>query len=216
MNAPYALELRELLKQHGRLLENDHFVLKSGQHADTYVNLKNLHEVWPLLDAFAKRIAEAAEELGIELVAGVETGGTPLARRVAELLPVRDGESSPYILAIPKEGRARIPRDAYCGRSPRTLIVEDVVTSGGSLLSAVKRFQSSNRAAEVVAAATAVNRKDVQPGSVGVDRLITALHLQIPSWNEDEAPVEIMARPVNTDLGHGKAYLERKAREASA
>jgi orotate phosphoribosyltransferase len=107
------------------------FTLTSGQKSDVYVDIKRVwtrpERLRPLAEAFASRVGDA------EVLAGVELGAVPLV--VATALAT----GLPYVV-IRKAARDHGMRRRFEGELPpgsRALLLEDVTTTGGSLVEAV-------------------------------------------------------------------------------
>jgi orotate phosphoribosyltransferase len=121
-----------------------HFVLTSGALSDYYIDIKKASTVPTIL----KRIAEAmsGHTKGYDLLAGMELGAVPLV--VA--LSLETG--IPYVI-IRKEKREhgtgkQIEGGDVNGKS--VLIVEDVTTSGGSVVKTIKILRENNAEVEKV------------------------------------------------------------------
>ena len=116
------------VRETGALLEG-HFQLASGVHSDRYMEKFNLLQ-WPGHTEDACRpIAAAGRELEPTTVVGPTTGGVILAYEVARQLGLRGiiAERNPD-----GPGR-RIQRDFRLEPGERVLVVDDVLTSGGSV-----------------------------------------------------------------------------------
>ena len=142
--------LREELERRGAMLEG-HFQLASGRHADVYIEKFRILQ-WP--DVTGELCAELAErfaEAGATLVAGPTTGGVILAFEVARRLGLR------AIIAERREGGGREFRRGFeLGAGDRALVVDDVLTTGGSVRDTVAAVRA--RGAEVVGVGVLVSR----------------------------------------------------------
>lgn len=130
------------------------FTLTSGAKSRYYVDVKAAMTDPPTLRAIAKGMADVARKTGpYDAVAGMELGAVPLATAVSletglPLLIVRKGER--------KHGTGK----RIEGRDPkgqRVFVVEDVTTSGGSTLEAVKVLREAG--ATVTHASVVVDRE---------------------------------------------------------
>ncbi len=136
------------------------FTLRSGVVATEYFD-KYLFESDPVM---LRRIAEALAPLvpahGVDALAGLETGGIPLAVMLSQVTGVP-------VLFVRKEaktyGTCRLAEGGEVeGR--RLFIVEDVVTSGGAVLDAVTELR--RRGATIEQAVCVIDRE-----SGGVENL---------------------------------------------
>ena len=112
-----------LLRDRGAV-RTGHFLLSSGKHSDTYVEKAQVFE-WP---ADTVRLAEqmASWHRHIEAVVAPAVGAIPLGFAVAQAAEAR------FLYAERVEGRMALRRGFALRPEERTLVVEDVVTTGGS------------------------------------------------------------------------------------
>ena len=120
------LSAKRLLRDAGALIEG-HFQLASGKHSPLYVEKFRLLERPPQTEALCRMIASWARDLRTELVAGPTTGGIIISYEVARLLGVRG------IFAEKRDGGRAFQRGFEIAAGERTLVVDDVLTTGGSV-----------------------------------------------------------------------------------
>lgn len=181
MVGPVRTDAEALLRDAGALLEG-HFQLASGRHSAKYIEKFRLLERPPQTDALCRMIADWARGMAPEVVAGPTTGGLIISYEVARHLGLRS------IFADKDE-------DGTLGRSfqrgfeirpgERVLVVDDVLTTGGSIrdvLAAVKRLGG-----EVVGVGVLVDRS---AGRVdfGVP-LFACLQLDLATYPPDDCPL---------------------------
>ncbi len=140
-------ELLEMFQQLG-VVSNGHFMLSSGRHSDEYWEKFRLLE-WPrVTEQLCREIAGRYKRSAIAAVVGPTTGGALLAQEVARQLDTR------CLLAEPAPGGGReLRRGFVLHPAERTLIVDDVLTTGHSLretLSAIQPFQPEIVSIEVL------------------------------------------------------------------
>ncbi|MDP3957449.1 MAG: hypothetical protein Q8Q10_03040 [bacterium] len=102
-----------------------------------------------------------------------------------------------------------------CGR--RVLVAEDTLTTGGSAARTVRAVISVGGI--VVGVGVLANGGKVTAASIGVDRLEALMEVDRQMFTEAEcADHGLCAQgvPINTDFGHGAAFLARKAAEKQA
>ncbi len=148
-NDPEHRELARLIGERCRL--SGRFTLRSGRASSVYFD-KYLFEADPEL---LGRIAEHAARLvpaGTEVLAGLELGGVP----VATALSLATGLPVAFVRKEAKAyGTARLAEGAPIeGR--RTLVVEDVITTGGQVATSTAELRS--RGALVDAALCIIDR----------------------------------------------------------
>lgn len=138
-------EVADILRRAGALLEG-HFLLTSGRHSGIYVEKFRLLEQPFHAQELCRLIAQHFRPLGVQLVAGPTTGGIIISYEVARQLGVRG------IFAEKAAQGRTFSRGFWVGPGERTLVVDDVLTTGGSIREVVE----------------AVRRAGGQPVGVGV------------------------------------------------
>ncbi len=119
-------DLGAMMKRHGVLREG-HFLLTSGRHSDRYFEKFRILEQPPVCEAFARAVAERFRDSLATAVCGPTTGGVIIAYEVARQLGTR------CIIAEKAETGRRIGRGFKLGPDDRVLVVDDVMTTGGSI-----------------------------------------------------------------------------------
>ncbi len=173
------LNAEQLLRDRGALLRG-HFVLSSGRHSDTYVEKFRILQ-WPdvtteLCRGIAERFRESADT-----VAGPTTGGIIVAFETARQLGAR------CVIAERSEGgHGRAFRRGFeLGPANRVLVVDDVLTTGGSVREVIEAVERTG--ATVVGVGVLVDRT---AGRTIFDRpLYAALSLDVRSWEPAECPL---------------------------
>ena len=121
-----AIDLGQLLESSGAVLHG-HFLLTSGRHSEVYFEKFRILEQPHVLSALCTQIATHYKESQIELVVGPTTGGIIIAFEVARQM----GLPSAYIET--ENGIKTFRRSKTLPAGIRTLIVDDVLTTGTSL-----------------------------------------------------------------------------------
>jgi orotate phosphoribosyltransferase len=170
-------EAEQLLRDAGALLEG-HFQLTSGKHSLLYVEKFRLLERPPQTDALCRMIADWARQFDPQLVAGPTTGGVIISYVVARLLGTRG------IFAESDNGGRAFKRGFQIDAGERVLIVDDVLSTGGSLRDVID----------------AVRREGGEPCGIAalVDRtagktdfglpFFACLSLEVPAYDADDCP----------------------------
>ena len=202
-------EVLDILQEVGAF-RSGHFVFVSGLHADTYVNKNAMYPYTHTMSKLCRGIAEMFKGQGTEAVVGPATGGIILSQWVAYHLSEMDGREV-YSTYADKDGERFVIKRGYdtLMKGKKTLVVEDLVTTGGSLKKVVEAARGVG--ADVVAAVAICNRGEVTKAAVGnppVFKSLLTVHLE--QWPEDECDLCERDIPVNTDIGHGKEFLARK------
>lgn len=187
-----------------------HFVFVSGLHADTYVNKNAMYPYTREMSELCKSIAERYKGQGIEAVVGPSTGGIILSQWVAHHLSDMEGKQI-FSVYADKDGEGFVIKRGYDEviRAKRTLVVEDLVTTGGSLRKVVE--EARRVGAEVAAAVAICNRGEVTKEMVGnPPEFFSLLNVHLEQWPAETCELCERNIPINTDVGHGKEFLARK------
>jgi len=128
-------ETESLLRQVGAILDG-HFLLASGRHSPLYVEKFRLLEQPPQTEELCRRIADHFRPQSVQLVAAPTTGGIILSYEVAHQLGVRG------IFAEKVKEERRFGRGFRVAPSERTLVVDDVLTTGGSIREVIEAVRA--------------------------------------------------------------------------
>ena len=130
--------LIQLLKENEVFLKGD-FTLSSGKKSDYYINMKKAITEPEILSTIAKLITEMISGDNVDKVAGPALGAVPIATAVSL-------ESRIPLLMIRKEkkgyGTSKLI-EGELNSGDNVIVVEDVTTTGGSLLKAIKAIQDN-------------------------------------------------------------------------
>ena len=119
-------QILQVFRDTGVMLEG-HFLLTSGRHSDRYMQCAHLFEHAAHSEALCKLLADNFRGDGITLVVGPALGGIIMAYEVACQLGCRN------IFAERENGVMTIRRGFEVKPEDRVLMVEDAVTTGGSV-----------------------------------------------------------------------------------
>ena len=172
-------EVMGILEERGAVLHG-HFKLSSGRHSDLFVQKFRVLEHPRLAQRFGESIATAFDN-DFDLVACPAVGAvvlgftTALAGDARMVFAEREGDAMKF-----RRGFEIAPRE-------RTLIVEDVVTTGGSAREVVDLVREAG--GEPVGVGVLIDRGDpVKPPGFGVP-MRSLLKLEVTSWALEECPL---------------------------
>ena len=175
----------EIFKNSGALLEG-HFVLTSGRHSASYFQCAKLLQYPKYLELFSKKIVDYFKGNVIDLVMSPAVGGIVLGTEVGRLLKKRT------VFAERVNGKMAIRRGFEIKANEKVLIVEDVITTGGSVkevMNLVKDFGGS-----IVGVGVIVDRSS---GEVVLhDNQLSLASLKVNSYDSNEVPSELASIPV--------------------
>jgi len=157
-------EVIEKFKSAGALLEG-HFILSSGLHSPVYLQCAIALQSTAVSAEFGAAIAERFRGERIETVASPAIGGIVIGYEVARQLGVR------FIWTEREQARMTLRRGFGVSKGERMLVVEDVITTGGSTRETIAALR--NAGADVVAAASIIDRSGGK-ADVGVPRVSLA------------------------------------------
>lgn len=167
-----------LLKEHGVLLAG-HFKLASGRHSGQYFEKFRILEQPEVCGRFAQRVADRFRDAGVTAVCGPTTGGVIIAFEVARRLGTR------CVIAEKAEQGRKLGRGFRLGPGDNVLVVDDVMTTGGSLVETLAALEPFGCRVEGVAVFI-----DRSGGRHRLDRDVFAVFSQdVVTWPADECPL---------------------------
>ncbi len=198
----------------GALITGDHLVYTSGRHGSSYVNKDALYPHTAATSQVCARIAARFADAGVEVVAGPTVGGVIMAQWTAQHLSVLTGREVLAVYAEEEVGeggaRRRLFRRGYdalvAGR--RVLVVEDILTTGGSARLVVAAAHEAG--GSVVGVGALCNRGGVSAEMIGAPLLFSLSEVPLESFAPEECPLCAAGVPINTRVGKGAAFLGAK------
>lgn len=168
----------EILKKAEVLLEG-HFLLTSGRHSDKYMQCAKLLQYPEYAEEIAKAIAQHFEGEKIDIVIAPAIGGIVIGYEVARQLKVKN------MFAERVDGKMTLRRNFEIPQGAKVLVVEDVVTTGGSVKEVMEVVKAQG--GEVIGVGVIVDRSN---GAVdfGVP-CKPALSMEVKSYEEAECPI---------------------------
>src|SRR6184192_2853514 len=144
-----ANEVIETFKRTGALLEG-HFILSSGLHSSVYLQCALALDSTIVAMKFGAAMAEHFKNQQIETVASPAIGGIVIGYEVARQLGAR------FIWTERDAGQMTLRRGFTVRPGEKVLVVEDVITTGGSTRETVETLR--NAGALVVSATSIIDR----------------------------------------------------------
>ena len=189
-------ELLTLLQNTGAMLEG-HFLLTSGRHSNVYIEKFRILEDPNALDKVCGAMAEIVMDKNVELVLGAAIGGILIAGGVGRYLGTQ------HIFSERVNGKMELRRGFSITKGQRVVIVEDIITTGGSVYELIQLV--NEQGAEIVQVVNLVHRSSTEI-NFGVPS--TAL-LTIPSesWEPNDCPLCKQEMPV-TERGRTGKKME--------
>ena len=171
-------ETLAMFKSSGALLDG-HFRLTSGRHSNSYFQCAKVLQYPEYLSAICGEIAGFFRESGITTVISPAIGGIVVGTEVGRQLSVKT------IFAERKEGTMMIRRGFSIDPSEQVLVVEDVITTGGSVAEVIELVKAAG--ATVAGVASVVDRSN---GKVRLaDKQFSLLTMEVVSYAPEECPL---------------------------
>ena len=178
-------EIINVFKDTGALLDG-HFILTSGRHSSSYFQCARVLQHPQYLTHFAEMIAEHFNKEKIDAVISPAIGGVVLGTEVGRILNIRT------IFAERKDGDMCIRRGFKIEPGENILIVEDVITTGGSVREVMD--QVINHKGIISGVGVMVDRSN---GSVALHpNQFSIIAMEARSYGPDEVPESLSAIPV--------------------
>jgi orotate phosphoribosyltransferase len=174
-------EARALLESCGAVLSG-HFQLTSGRHSDTYIEKARVFEDPALTFRLAEDLARAHPEAAA--VVSPAVGAIPLGFAVAHAAGAR------FLFAEREDGRMALRRGFELRAGEPTLIVEDVITTGGSAAEVAGLVRDAG--ARLLGVGALVDRSAEPPPF----ELTAVLRIEARSWDPGECPLCAEGRPL--------------------
>ncbi len=171
-------QILEQFKNSDALLEG-HFILSSGLHSPKYLQCALALQYPNDAAKFARAIAGKLAAERFDTVASPAIGGLIIGYETAKALNVR------FIWTERQDGVMTLRRGFSVNRGERILVVEDVITTGGSTRECIEALEKHG--AKVAAAASIIDRSNGK-ADVGVTRIALAT-LEVPSYTPEDCPM---------------------------
>ena len=170
----------QLLLDAGAVLEG-HFQYASGRHGDRYIEKFRLLERPQTTADLCGQIAAAFRHANVEVVVGPTTGGILLSHETARNLGTKA-----FFAESSEAGGRYIGRGFSFEPGQRTLVVDDVLTTGGSIRDTIAAVRAAG--AEPVGVAVVVDRTNGQTAFADLP-FFACLSIEVASWDASECPL---------------------------
>lgn len=175
----------KIFKNSGALLEG-HFILTSGRHSASYFQCAKLLQYPKYLELFSNKIVDHFKDNEIDLVMSPAVGGIVLGTEVGRLLKKRT------VFAERVNGKMAMRRGFEIKANEKVLIVEDVITTGGSVKEVMNLV--IDLGGSIVGVGVIVDRSN---GEVVLhDNQLSIASLKVNSYDSNEVPSELASVPV--------------------
>ena len=186
-------EIIKKLEETGAILEG-HFLLTSGKHSNKYIEKFRILENPDTLDLVCKEMAQLFKDKKVEIVLSAAIGGILLCGGVGRHLNVK------HIFAERVDGQLCLRRGFDLPKGVKVLIVEDIVTTGGSIFELIEL--SNSYGAEIIGICSLVDRSLIKNDFKYEYKSL--LELPIDSWEEKDIPDWLAEIPITSPGRSGK------------
>lgn len=170
--------IKEILER-TEVLQSGHFLLTSGKHSNKYMQCAKIFQHPDISAEISKDLAEKFDGYDIDIVIGPAVGGIILAYEVARQLEVM------ALFAERENGAMTLRRGFEIKPGSRVLVVEDVITTGGSVKEVINVVRKAG--GEVVGVASVVDRSG---GKALFDvPFKSAMKINIDTFDPEECPM---------------------------
>ncbi|WP_124727684.1 orotate phosphoribosyltransferase [Staphylospora marina] len=170
--------LQEAINRTG-VLKEGHFLLSSGRHSNRYMQCALLLMHPSDAEETGRALADRFRDLSVDIVVGPALGGVIIAHETARALGV------PCLFAERREGVMTLRRGFSVKPGQKVLVVEDVVTTGGSVKEVIALLEETG--AEILAVGSIIDRTGGNnPFPVRYEALMS---VEIESWTPEECPL---------------------------
>ena len=180
-------ELLDLFRKSGALLEG-HFRLTSGLHSTGYLQCALVLQHPQHAETLGAGIGRLTRELRATVVLSPALGGVVIGHEVGRALGVR------AMFAERQDGTLTLRRGFMLGEADRVLVIEDVLTTGGSTRETMQVARAAG--AQVIGAASIVDRSgSVRGADLGVP-FSALLDFALPTYEPEVCPLCAQGLPV--------------------
>lgn len=194
------------LEERNAVLIGGHFVYTSGRHGSAYINLDL---ILPDVTHAARLCSELAAPFRgqVDVVAAPATGAIVLA--VLTALAMSDnGKDVAAVWADKRAGEFVVERVGFAERlrGRDVLVVDDLITTGGSLMKVCREVMLLG--GNVIGVSAVCNRGRITAADVGVPRLESLAQVDFESFESTNCPLCVAGSPLVENIGHGQRFKE--------
>jgi orotate phosphoribosyltransferase len=188
-------EIMDIFKETGALRQG-HFVLTSGKHSAQYMQCAQVLQYPRLAATLGEALASRFAGVEVETVVGPAMGGIIVAHEVGRALGVK------ALFAERQDGKMTLRRGFALKPGEKVLVVEDVITTGGSVQEVIAMVKAHG--AMPVGVGVLVDRSGGQADFAGLP-LYSLLSMQIAAFTPEECPLCAQGVPWEKPGSRGQA-----------
>lgn len=206
-------DVLDIFKKTGGYITGSHIVYTSGKHGEAYLNKDSIYPHTQEISAICLEVAKRFQDKGVEVVCAPALGGIILSQWTAYHLSKLTGKEVLGVYTEKTPDKNQIFTRGYDKliKGKKILIVEDITTTGGSVIKVLTSVRQTG--GEAVAVCVLVNRDPANINSKTIGAPYYSLaQVQFQSWEEKDCPLCKKGIPINTAVGKGREYLAMKSK----
>jgi orotate phosphoribosyltransferase len=203
--------ITKLLQAAKAIFTDDHFVYTSGKHGSVYINKDALYPHTKTTAKICQILAKKCAHLEIDTVVAPALGGIILSQWISYHLTKLKNKEIYGVYAEKDPEKAFIFTRGYDKfvKGKKVLVVEDLTNTGGSVKKVVDVVREYG--GEVVGVCVMANRDpELVNKNLFNAPLIVGAEIPAEAWDEKDCHLCKKNIPVNTQMGHGKKYVQSK------
>ena len=180
----------DILKKTNAILEG-HFVLSSGLHSSKYIQCAKLLSYPHKADLICKSLAKKIKKnfKNIDLILAPAMGGVIIGYEIGKLL------KKETIFCERVNGKFTLRRGFFIKKNSKVLIIEDVITTGKSIIECVKLINTSK--AKLVGFASIIDRSTKKSLKIK-KKIVSYLKIEVPTYKPNQLPDNLKLIPITT------------------
>ena len=178
-------EVLELFRQSGALLDG-HFRLSSGLHSDRYLQSALVLQHPDYAEQMGRALAARLEHLQPTAILSPALGGIVIGQEVGRAMHLRS------LFAERQDGQLMLRRGFTLAPSDRVVVVEDVITTGGSTRETIAVAEATGA---IVLGVAAIIDRGSDPGRLSLP-LQALVRMEVPTYQADACPMCASGMPV--------------------
>ena len=178
-----------ILKKTNALIEG-HFVLSSGLHSAKYIQCAKLLSYPHLSNNICKSLAHKIRKnyKEIDLILAPAMGGIIIGYEIGKIL------KKETIFCERVNGKFKLRRGFKIKKDSKVLIIEDVITTGGSSLECVNLILKSK--AKHIGFASLIDRSNKNTLKIKKNLLISQVKIKVPTYKKNKIPNSLKKIPI--------------------
>ena len=200
--------IKAILAQTNALIQDSHIVYTSGRHGSAYVNKDAVYPHTHHVSQIGLAMAKCFMSGNVEAVLAPAIGGVILSQWTAYHLSEITRKNVLSTYAEKESAGDFVIKRGYDGliKGKNVLVVEDVVTTGGSLAKVIAKAREVG--AKIAGAICLCNRGGIRGGDLGVDRFESLVNINFASYEAADCPMCKEGKAINTSVGKGLAVTK--------